>query len=261
MIILLTGKPNTGKSTAIKKIVNMLGPKRCAGLLAQEIRDDQERVGFLTRGIRTGEEVILAHKEIHFEYAVEDFGVDVSSFERVCHKELETALNDETVKFVIIDEIGRMQVMSPLFRELLAKLAASGKPLIATICHEDEIDFIRDFKKREDAELIELDPANRNQIPETVIRKVNRDDRLYLSKIDLAHKYMMEPERYIHYPDRIVMRSTHDTRIITMEKGIYHCTCDYYKDNGVCSHTLSLLLRQEEGSTNDIGLGKTQKRV
>ena len=45
-MILLTALPRTGKSTAIKKIVNMLGKDNCGGFYTEEIRDDGERVGF-----------------------------------------------------------------------------------------------------------------------------------------------------------------------------------------------------------------------
>ena len=43
-MILLTALPRTGKSTAIKKIVNMLGNDNCGGFYTEEIREDGERV-------------------------------------------------------------------------------------------------------------------------------------------------------------------------------------------------------------------------
>ncbi len=46
-MILLTALPRTGKSTAIKKIVNMLGKDNCGGFYTEEIREDGERVLFL----------------------------------------------------------------------------------------------------------------------------------------------------------------------------------------------------------------------
>lgn len=45
-MLLLTALPRTGKSTAIKKIVNMLGPNNCGGFYTEEIRENDDRVGF-----------------------------------------------------------------------------------------------------------------------------------------------------------------------------------------------------------------------
>lgn len=245
MITLTTGKPNTGKSTAIHKIAHMLGKKRCAGLLASEIIDNNDRVGFSTQGIRSGQSIVLAHKNIDKKYAVEDFGVDIKALEEVATREFDIALSDDSVKFIIIDEIGRMQVMSERFRQYLNQIRKSDKQVVATICYEDEIDYIRDFKKGDDIRLIVLDQSNRDNIPLEVIKDINKDDSLYLSKIDLALKYRNEKERYTYDKDKIIMKSTHDTRIITREDGIYRCTCEYYSDNGVCSHILSILLKEK----------------
>ena len=75
MICLISGKPNTGKSTALRKIADFLGIKRCAGLLAQEIMKEGERIGFSSHGLLCNEDIILAHKEFSKDHAVEDFGV------------------------------------------------------------------------------------------------------------------------------------------------------------------------------------------
>ena len=183
MIILITGKPNTGKSTAIHKIVDMLGRKRCSGLLAEEILVNNERVGFSTYGIQSKDKITLAHVDIDKKYAVEIFGVDLKALESLSEKELDIALRDDKIKFIIVDEIGRMQVMSEKFRNLLDKIADSNKILIASICFEDEVEYIRDFKNRDDVELIILNEENRNEIPLKVIEEVNKDDDLYHESI------------------------------------------------------------------------------
>lgn len=43
--ILITGQPGSGKTTAIRKIISLLGSK-CAGFYTQEIRSQGVRVGF-----------------------------------------------------------------------------------------------------------------------------------------------------------------------------------------------------------------------
>lgn len=242
MIALITGKPNTGKSTAVRKIIDQLGSLRCCGLLAEEILKDGERVGFETAGISCGEKIVLAHKELEKTWAVEDFGIDLTSLERLAAKEFETGLKDEKTRFIIIDEIGRMQVMSERFRQLLDQVAESSKSLIATICYEDEIEYIRDFKNREDVRLFVLNKEDRDELPLSVCGYVCNDDEEYLSKIALARKYAQERQRYEYLPDKVILHSTHGIRTITKENGHYHCTCDYYQKNGTCSHIMSLFI-------------------
>lgn len=240
MIYLITGKPNTGKSTAIHKIVDMLGRKRCSGLLAEEILENNERVGFSACGIQSNKKITMAHKNIDKEHAVEAFGVDLKALEELLDEEFSIG---SSTRFIIVDEIGRMQVMSRKFMELLDRIADSNKNVVGTICYEDEIEYIKEFKNKDNVELVVLDENNRDDIPLEIVSKLNRNDALYLSKIELAKKYASESERYKYYDDKVILKSTHDSRIITKENGIYCCTCDYYKDNGVCSHILSLLIK------------------
>ena len=42
-MILLTALPHTGKSTAIKKIIELLGTSNCGGFYTEEIRENDER--------------------------------------------------------------------------------------------------------------------------------------------------------------------------------------------------------------------------
>ncbi|MBQ6478672.1 MAG: hypothetical protein IJI44_04800 [Erysipelotrichaceae bacterium] len=245
MIVLLTGKPGIGKSTALSRITDMLGRRRCAGLLAKEILKDGERVGFSSYGLKCRESVILAHKEFRTGFFIEDFGVDPKALDELCEKEY-TAAQDKQVHFMILDEIGRMQMMSQGFKRLLEKMAECEKHLIATICLEDEIEYIREFKKRGGVRLFVLDEDNRKDVPLEVCRLVGGDDEVYLGKIELALKYRNEKERYEYNGDRIVLHSEHGIRTITANEEGYHCTCEYYAQNGICSHILSLLIDERK---------------
>ena len=245
MNCLITGKVASGKSTALYKVADMLGVKRCAGLLAGEILEAGERKGFYSLGLHSRRRIVLAHKDIEKTHAVEDFGVDLESFEELCQNEFVSALSDEDIRFIIVDEIGRMQLMSARFQKLLEEIAMSEKTLIASICYDDDLDFVREFKRREDMKLFILDEENRNRIPLEVVLEVTRDDNVYQGKLDLARKYRSEKERYSYEGDRIVLNSTHGRRAITRQDGIWHCDCDYYMETGTCSHILSLLLPDE----------------
>ena len=68
-MILLTAQPRTGKSTAIKKIINMLGPNNYKGFSTEEIREDGERVGFRINTL-SGKQPLLAHINIKSKYQI-----------------------------------------------------------------------------------------------------------------------------------------------------------------------------------------------
>ena len=242
MKVLLTGKPGAGKTTALSKIVDMIGRNRCAGMITTEILENGDRIGFKTHALYNDEDFILAHKSFDKKYVVEDFGVNIDDLDRVFTKEAESILNNDSVKFIIIDEIGRMPTLSDRFKETLDKLADCGKILIGSICLEDEVDYIRDFKQRNDVTIYTLDLENRDALPLEVIRIVMSEDDLYLSKLALARYYKKDPSRFEHKKNKVIIHSTHGTRIVTKDKDMYKCTCYYYKENGVCSHILSLIM-------------------
>lgn len=105
----LTAPPKTGKSTAIKKIINMLGSKNCCGFYTKEMIENGQRVGFKIVTL-SGKEGILAHVSYDGEYRIGKYGVNLEEFEKVALTELENIINTGGDKYVIIDEIGPMQL-------------------------------------------------------------------------------------------------------------------------------------------------------
>ncbi len=67
---------------------------------------------------------------------------------------------------VIVDQIGRMECLSPVFIHLMQGLLDSRTLLVATVARSGE-GFIREVKGRGDVETIEIDRGNKEQIPES----------------------------------------------------------------------------------------------
>ena len=59
------------------------------------------------------------------------YRIDVAAFENVCIAELERALQISTTIF--IDEIGKMELYSNTFKNILLRCLDSNKPVIATV--------------------------------------------------------------------------------------------------------------------------------
>jgi len=57
--LFITGKPGSGKSTAVKEIVSRIAIERCKGFYTEEIRKYGKRIGFRIKMI-DGREGILA---------------------------------------------------------------------------------------------------------------------------------------------------------------------------------------------------------
>lgn len=238
-MILLTALPRTGKSTAIKKIIQMLGIKNCGGFYTEEIKEDGERVGFMIKTL-SGKTALLSHINIDSKYKISKYGVDLDTFEKVCIEELKKAIVDKKIKYIIIDEIGPMQLFSNEYKRILIELLKSNKPVIGTI-FMNSYEWLDDFKKKDGIELIEITIDNRNQLPLQIVEKVTMNDESIQRKINKAKRYIMEKERFIIDTGKIEVHSDHGVRIVKDINGNYSCDCEFYKENGTCSHIIAAI--------------------
>ena len=55
-----------------------------------------------------------------------------------------------------------------------------------------------------------------------------------------AEQYAGEPERFTINALVVDMQSEHGIRSIAYLNGIWYCTCDFFKENGTCSHIMAL---------------------
>ena len=128
-VYLLTGRPGTGKTSLIKQAVAELKGK-AGGFYTEEIRDRGTRLGFKLITL-DGQEAILAHVKIPSRYRVSKYGVDVDSLDRVGVSALRQAAKQ--CGLVVVDEIGKMELFSPNFREAVLEIIGSGKRVLGTI--------------------------------------------------------------------------------------------------------------------------------
>jgi nucleoside-triphosphatase len=102
----------------------------------------------------------LAGVGLRAAHRVGRYGVDVAALDAVAVPTLEPA---EGAIF-LIDEIGKMECLSDAFVGAVARLLASGCPLIATIAERGG-GFIEEVKRTAGIELWRVTPANRDQLP------------------------------------------------------------------------------------------------
>jgi len=167
MNYLLTGLPKAGKTTLLKKVVAKL-QKPAKGFFTEEIKDGGVRVGFIIVTL-SGCKGILSHRDFRSKYRVGKYGVNVDEFDRIGTKEIEEALKQK--KLVIIDEIGKMELFSERFREVVWKALDSENSVLGTIMAKGN-PFADRVKKREDVKIFEVTEENRNRLVDLLLKEL-----------------------------------------------------------------------------------------
>ncbi len=132
--IFITGTPGSGKSTLLAEVKEFLQKqeKNVAGILTPEIRaaGAKKRKGFWIEDIASGKRELMASPDFNTGFRVSRYKVNVDAIDRIvacCAKSFPDA------DYVLIDEIGRMELFSDHFRNMLEKIFAGGKPIIAAL--------------------------------------------------------------------------------------------------------------------------------
>ena len=158
-VYLLTGRPGTGKTSIIKKVVAVMKGK-AGGFYTEEIREQGIRHGFRLVTL-DGRSATLAHIDIRSPYQVSKYGVDTDSLDRVGVSALNRAAKE--CDLVVIDEIGKMELFSANFREAVFQIIDSGKRVLGTIMLNPN-PWADAIKHRPQVKLIELTRANHHQV-------------------------------------------------------------------------------------------------
>lgn len=163
--ILVTGLPGTGKTTLLQRILARIEHKQ--GFLTREIRTSGTRTGFEIV-TSDGKRKLLAGVHLDSPYRVSNYKVDVSGFEEVIQELFDFSAHD----ILYIDEIGKMELFSELFKKLVIQYINSGNTLLATIALKSQDPFVQEIKRRDDILLFCIDINNRNSIFETILKLV-----------------------------------------------------------------------------------------
>lgn len=108
--ILLTGAPRSGKTTLINSIVIELGIK-VIGFFTKEIREDKYRIGFEIETYSGHKKILASKKNYESQYKVSNYGVYLDNLNHII-KHLDKERQMEEYEYIIIDEIGKMELFS-----------------------------------------------------------------------------------------------------------------------------------------------------
>jgi len=125
----LTGRPGVGKSTLILKWISA-HKGRCGGFYTRELRESGVRVGFEIVGL-DGQRALLAHVQRRGVPRVGKYGVYVEHVEAIAVPAIERATVE--ADYVIIDEIGKMELLCEAFRAAVLRAIDSPKLVLGTV--------------------------------------------------------------------------------------------------------------------------------
>ncbi len=175
----ITGLPRSGKSAVMEKVVQMLQEERTrelrsmgqgsksdailGGMRTEPVFDGSDRVGYKCVDFRTGEEEVIAHRDIDSRLRVLGYGIDPSALERVAVPAIRGAMNE--CEAIVIDEIGKFSVESEGFVAVVREALEVDKPTLLTLHKKSRHPLLQDIRRRDDARILEVTPVNRALLP------------------------------------------------------------------------------------------------
>lgn len=174
----ITGLPRSGKSAVMEKVLKMLGDERAreikmrgtlteapiiGGMRTEPIMDGSERLGYSVFNIVTGENAVMAHKNIDSRLRVLGYGIDTAALETIAIPAIEYARDECEV--VVIDEIGKFAVESEAFVNVVRSALEVDKPTLLTLHKKSRHPLLQDIRRRDDGRILEVTPVNRALLP------------------------------------------------------------------------------------------------
>ncbi|MBC7326002.1 MAG: hypothetical protein H5T99_11945 [Moorella sp. (in: Bacteria)] len=110
-----------------------------------------------------GPRIVLAHASGAGRYRVGRYAVEIAAFEKMVLRPLALALQDPVKRFLVIDEIGKMELLAPSFAGLVWPAWTTPAPWRPRSCWRRP--FADGIKARPDVEVIQVSTNNRDRLP------------------------------------------------------------------------------------------------
>jgi len=166
---IIRGKPGSGKSTAIMLIRQALERRgvKVGGIRTPELREVGRRVGFGVEDLSTGKREIFASVNFTGGPRVSKYVVKVELFEEIAIPALERAMKECDI--VLIDEIGKMELFSERFIEVVRGLWNSNVPAVGT-APVSKLPFVEEICSR--SEVIWIERGKAEEIAGRLVREI-----------------------------------------------------------------------------------------
>src|ERR1700688_4962113 len=154
-IWLLTGPPGIGKSSLVAKVIFSVRSRGygVGGCLTKEVRKGRERTGFRIYDLLSGNEADLASVS-GLGPRVGRYRVNITNLSTVGANSLLRAA--EVADFIVIDEVGPMELTSPEFRKGVKACLATGKSMLVVLHESMKDPLITEISGQPESKLVEL---------------------------------------------------------------------------------------------------------
>jgi nucleoside-triphosphatase len=167
--LLLEGRPGIGKTMVTRRLVDLLRDARIplAGFVTHEIRVHGRREGFAVEAI-SGDRGVLAHVDLPGPPRVGRYGVDLATFERIA---LPTLAAPEPDVVVALDELGKMELASAAFRDVVSVPWDQDVAVVATVqLHRHPLTDA--LKRRGGVQVLRVTEQTRDALPERLAARL-----------------------------------------------------------------------------------------
>lgn len=168
--ILITGPPRSGKSTLIVKLIEYFSEHKYTihGFLTPEVRKEGNRIGFDFKDINSRERGKLARiGNYNTKYKLGRYCIFIEEFENLISK-LEDMVFHKG-ELLVIDEIGKMELFSRKFQNLINEFFHSDTKIIATIGQKIEHPLKDSLLKIPEVVVFTLSRQNQQEIFQRII--------------------------------------------------------------------------------------------
>jgi nucleoside-triphosphatase len=175
MNIFVTGKPGIGKTSVVQKTIMSLRALGyiAGGVYCPEIRVNHTRVGFEIVNLKTGNRGVLAHIDQKKGPRVGRYRVNIENLKQVGVEAIKNGL--ETADYVVIDEVGPMELASGEFRKIIFSAFESSKPVLCIIHYRLQHSIINNIETRKKTRIYEVTLKNRIKLHEKIANELNNE--------------------------------------------------------------------------------------
>jgi nucleoside-triphosphatase len=175
-VVLLTGRPGIGKTTAIRQVVNALG-NRAGGFYTRELRAREVQAGGRRTGFELvtldGETALLATRDpgvvLERQAALGRYRVNLDAIDALGAPALLDALHRDQV--VVVDEIGPMEILSPRFRDAILTILAGNVAVVGTVVLRPQ-PFADRVKAHPRVTVRQITVDNRDDLPAQILAQL-----------------------------------------------------------------------------------------
>lgn len=170
--IYITGPPGSGKSTLLQRLVEEAEHAGCrvVGLYAPEVRVKGRRIGFTLVDVSTGKSTWLARTGVPGRLRVGRYTV-IEDADRFAWQVLSKAIQGEA-DLVVLDEIGPMELLLPLFRKAIRVILESPINQVAVFHRRLHISHPNIHKLILKGQIYRLDRGNWDEVYHQVKRNL-----------------------------------------------------------------------------------------